>query len=291
MDVRQVLVPLDGSELAAAALPTARAVAAAFTAELTAVTVGPDRRERDAYRHKALDSLGAPTTDHPPVEVVVADDPARAIAQRAQELAPSVVCLSTMGWGRVVGSVIGSVTRELLQSCTQPVVAVGPHADRPPALVGRPRRRPSDFPAPLSNPSLLACVNGPESEAVLPHAAHWAEVLGMRLTIVTVAEDLTSPTGELLNGFGPPDPQAYVEQLARDWNDTLPDTTGEVVYDPIGIAAGLNARLKQDAVGMLAVTTHARSGLERLRLGATAADIVRTSPVPTLVVPLIDPPS
>ena len=38
--------------------------------------------------------------------------------------------------------------------------------------------------------------------------------------------------------------------------------------------------------GLVALTAHARSGLKRLRLGATSAEIVATSTAPALVVPL-----
>ena len=59
----------------------------------------------------------------------------------------------------------------------------------------------------------------------------------------------------------------------------------EVVRDPVSVASGLRAHLAARPAGLVALAAHARSGLERLRLGATAADLVRTSTAPALVVP------
>jgi nucleotide-binding universal stress UspA family protein len=142
----------------------------------------------------------------------------------------------------------------------------------------------------LSTGGVVACVDGSrESEAVLPVAAQWAATLGMELAILTVAED-ASPTldGTRPNRFGPPTPREYVEELAERWRQVVPNTGGEVAFDPISVASGLRQRLAAQPAGLVAVTTHARSGLARVRLGAVAATIVRTSTAPTLVVPLPD---
>jgi nucleotide-binding universal stress UspA family protein len=90
----------------------------------------------------------------------------------------------------------------------------------------------------------------------------------------------------VVNSFGPPEPERYVEQLAQRCSDPEVATVGQVVFDPIGVAAGLTAHLGREPAGLVAVSTHGRTGLDRIRLGAIAADIVRSSPAPTLVVPL-----
>jgi nucleotide-binding universal stress UspA family protein len=168
------------------------------------------------------------------------------------------------------------------------VVAVGPQADRPGALVGRPRRRPDSWPEPLAVDRLVVCVDGSDaSEQVLPIAAGWASALDMRLSIVTVAEDAALDTsGARPNRFGPPDPQAYVDGLAARWGTVVTGTSGQVVFDPISPAAGLDRHLADDPAGLVALATPTRSGLERIRLGATAADIVAASTVPVLVCPV-----
>jgi nucleotide-binding universal stress UspA family protein len=82
------------------------------------------------------------------------------------------------------------------------------------------------------------------------------------------------------------DAHVYVARLAERWQHHADNVTGQVVSDPLSPADGIRAHLDLHPAGLVAVTTHAREGLHRLRLGATAANIVRVSVAPTLVVPL-----
>jgi len=120
-------------------------------------------------------------------------------------------------------------------------------------------------------------------------ASTWSAALGMSLTILTVAEPINPPMraeGKWIRRHGPDtDADEYIAHLVSEWQRSRPDTTGQVVYDPISPAEGLTAHLREHPAGLVAVNTHARSGLRGLFLGSTAASIVRTSVVPTLVVP------
>lgn len=64
------------------------------------------------------------------------------------------------------------------------------------------------------------------------------------------------------------------------------DADGEIVRDPLGPASGVRAHLGQRPAGLVAVTTHARSGIQRVVLGAAAAGIVHASVAPCLVAPV-----
>jgi nucleotide-binding universal stress UspA family protein len=110
----------------------------------------------------------------------------------------------------------------------------------------------------------------------------------MTLVITTVAEDVAGPDDDdpPQNGFGPPHPQRFVDELAERWRREGAEVVGEVVYDPISVASGLRAHLAAEPAGLVAVTTRAHTGVDRLRMGAVAADIVRTSTAPALVVPM-----
>jgi nucleotide-binding universal stress UspA family protein len=110
----------------------------------------------------------------------------------------------------------------------------------------------------------------------------------MALTILTVAEDAQVPIsgGPPPNRFGPAEPAPYVQQLAATWADVVAGTDGEVVYSAISVASGLSDHLASRPAGLVALATQVRTGLDRIRLGAAAADIVRTSTAPALVVPL-----
>ena len=281
---RHVLVPLDGSRFAAAALRTAQALAARFGAELHAVSVAEHDDEVDVMRSAAAAALG-PSAGPEQVHVVVGDDAAAAIAATATDLGSALICMSTHGRGRIAGAVVGSVARSLLQATREPIVVVGPFADRPSPFVE------SAPPVPLSVRRLVACVDGaPASESVLPVAGGWADALGMSLTIVTVAEPSPPPLrpdAAWHRRHGPDeDADAYAARLGEKWKDVAADVDTKVVYDPISPADGVRTYLDQHPAGMVAVTTHARTGLRRVLLGADAANIVHASTAPTLVVPL-----
>jgi nucleotide-binding universal stress UspA family protein len=277
-----VLLPLDGSKLSLAAMRTAHALAERFGAALHTISV--TKREGDVGRLLAAgtEALGPHAADDRAV-VVIDDDPAAAIARRAEELGSCLVCLSTHGRGRLTGAVLGSVTRSVLKR-SGPVVALGPLADRP-GWSPPPR----SWPEPLSTSRIVACVDGSEaSELVLPAASGWARALGMSLTILTVVEDVPEPLEPVprTGRYGSiSDAESYVEELARRWHGTACDVDGQVVRSPIGPASGISRHLDQQPAGLVAVSTHARSGFDRVLRGATAANIVRASVAPCLVVP------
>jgi len=120
--------------------------------------------------------------------------------------------------------------------------------------------------------------------------ARWAATLQMSVAVVTVAAEVAAPLVaggvRASGGFGPVEPERYVAGLATAWATDGVEVTGEVVRDPIGVASGLRQHLGRAPAGLVALATHVRTGLERVRLGATAADIVRTSTAPVLVVPV-----
>jgi nucleotide-binding universal stress UspA family protein len=276
-----VLVPLDGSELAARATPTARALAVRFGAELQSIGVASSSGELQSLRDQAADAL-AIDADDAPIHVEVADDPALAIRRRADALGSCLVCMSSHGRGRVSGAIVGSVARAVLEAGAEPIVVVGPAVPRPSDTDATPA---------LSADTMIACVDGGEaSEQVLPVAAAWAHALSLRLNIVTVAEPVPPPLradASWHRHHGPDaEPEKYVVQLTERWRAEVPDVRGEAVYDRISAAEGIEAYLGDHPAALLALTTHARRGLDRVVFGAGAAAIVKSSTAPALVVPL-----
>lgn len=279
-----MLVPVDGSEFALQAMPTARVLAARLGAELQTISVASAEDDVERLRALAAAAMGVDIDDSR-THVVDMGDPAEAIARRAAELDGCVVCLTSHGRGRLSGAVVGSVARALLQLSSDPMVALGPAADNP-GWSPRPR----GWPEPLSVPRMVACVDGSDtSEQVLPLAASWARALDMSMTILTVVEDAPEPLRPERHpspyGAGV-DPERYVDSLVQRWREVLPGTDGEVVRDPFGPAGGIRTHLDQRPAGLVAMTTHARSGIDRALHGAQAASIVHASVAPCLVAPV-----
>jgi nucleotide-binding universal stress UspA family protein len=282
--IDNVLVPLDGSEFALRAMPTARALARRLDADVHTITAERDPKRAEHLRALASGALDVDLDDDR-VVVTSESEPADAIARRAVELEPAIVCLTTHGRGRLRGALVGSVARSVLQRSSDPIVALGPMADNP-GWSPRPR----NWAEPLSVPRIVACVDGSEtSEQVLPLAAIWARALHMSLTILTVIEDAPPPIRPEVDDrrYGSHgDAERYIGELVEQWRSNAPDTDGEVRRDPIGPAGGIWLHLDQRPAGLVAVTTHARSGVQRVLLGAAAAGIVEASVAPCLVAPV-----
>jgi nucleotide-binding universal stress UspA family protein len=142
-------------------------------------------------------------------------------------------------------------------------------------------------------PRLAACVDGSAaSETVVPLAIEWAAALGMSVTILTVAEPTPAParpdaTWRRMHG---PDEDAdvYVKRLGEQWSDAAVPVDTHVVYDPIGPGPGIRDFQDQQPTGLIAVTSRARTGLERVLMGAGAAAMVSQSRTPALVFPLAE---
>ena len=280
VEVKHVLVPLDGSEFALQPMPTARALAERFGAEVHTVSAG-GARDADRLRAQGAAALGVAIGDG---RVIVADgDPSEVIVRRADELGGCVVCMSTHGRGRLGGAVVGSVARSVLQRLARPMIALGPMADNP-GWHPRPRR----WPEPLSVRRIVACVDGSTaSEQVLPVAAAWAGALDFVFSILTVSDDVGRLRGKRPDDVSD-DAEGYVDGLVQEWRTKVGDVDGVVVRDPLGPASGLRVHLDERPAGLVALTTHARSGLERALVGAAAADMVRASSAPCLVAPVTD---
>jgi nucleotide-binding universal stress UspA family protein len=270
---RTVLVPLDGSPLSERALGPAGWLADRTGAELHVVAAGVGRDELWWYQ-RYVEKVAA---EHPGTTAHRSDDPdvARGVREMAEAVGPAVVCAATHGRGRAA-AVTGSTFLAFLRASPDPVLAVGPQASVP-ARAGAP---------------LVVCLDGsPASETILRTAGGWARRLGLHLTVLTVASAGVHPIGpDVATGrtaFGPTDPAAYTEDVLRH-----PDLAGlsvdtDVLWDPTSAQNAILDRLARRPATLVAVASHARTGLARLVLGSVAGAIVHGSPVPVLVQPVL----
>lgn len=267
-----VLLAADGSELADRAMAAAHVVSAALGADLHVLGVAPGESERADLRthiEQALAARGATAQ----VEVEIGDQPAEAISAAADALGDPLVCMGTHGRGRS-SAVLGSVAAQVLRRRGAPIFVAGPECAEKAVL--EPYR-------------LVACLDGgPDAEQVLPVAARWADAFGMDLSLITVAEPTPDPVRPESTGFrrhGPDHPEAYLTEAAGRVERVSGEVTTHVVYDPIAPADGVAAHLREAPATLVAISSHARSGLQMAMLGSDASRIVRHAPVPVLVVP------
>lgn len=172
---RTIVVPLDGSALAEAALPVAHQLATVFRASLNRVTVldgGGDRQVR-------IDTA------------LTGPDPATALLEHLDTLEAPLAVMSAHGHGGLTRRLVGSVAEAVIRRAHCPVVVVGPDLDRSLPNLG-PR-------------SLVVAVGYPPvPERLLTAAGGWATALRASVTLVHVRRR-TPPRGPDGAPLAPPD--------------------------------------------------------------------------------------
>lgn len=260
---QQLVVPVDGSAAAWQAVPIAARMAAAVDGKLEVVTVVDRLADVSVAQRSLLDGIEAlgPLEVDPMCQVLASDSVATAVASHMDSVTGGMVVLSGHGHGRSA-AVVGSVTDELLRRTYGPVVVIGPHVAPTAGAVDGPYVVPLD--------------GSPRAEAILPIAGAWAVEFDGVPWLVEVVDAGGVPSGDVFES-------AYVGRAAHDLQAL---TAHEVEYETLhGERPSRVVTEYADRVGasLLFVTTHGRTGLERLRLGSVAAEIIRHSTCPVVL--------
>lgn len=257
---RNVLVPLDGSREAEAALGVGEWVARHFGAELHLLTADVTAIQRYWYEPY----LGTITGDTVPAtpHLTGSRDVVGAIRTQAGLLEASLVCIATHGRSRTA-AIVGSTFAHLAVAGSHPLLAVGPHL-----TLGR-------GPDPHRT---IACIDVEDAPHVIGHlvdqAAMWARAFGHRLALATV-----------VHGHDREAAAAVIHRTASDPGLDGLDVEALVLPDHGSVHAALVHHLADHPATFLATATHGRTGLARAALGSETARIIHHSPVPVLVVP------
>lgn len=264
----RVLVPLDGSRRAEAALDAIAPWVRRGKAELrllrvqrgAAAPVEARAYLEALYRRLREDGIEAAFD-------LQAGDPARVIARYATEARADLVAMATHGregWNRLVR---GSVAEQILRRADLPV------------LVCREGRIPS------AGGTLVVALDGSAlAEEILAPAVRLARPLGMEMDVVRVAVPvIVAPggVGEIPFTFEPEDPKPYLEQIcaslaARGVPVRAVPLSGRAATEILNYAERARA-------SFICMTTHGRTGLSRLIMGSIAEEVVRHAPCPVLV--------
>jgi nucleotide-binding universal stress UspA family protein len=264
--INEILVCLDGSSLAEKVLPLARGIAYATGAILTGVKVVRDSDQiarAESYMRESARRFGAR------IKFVVSGDPALAILEELEKDPTTLVAITTHGRTAWSEAVLGSVAFQVIRGAKRPVILYCP-------LV-------KDANAPKKVTTLVVALDGSDfSERIIPYAAEMAKALATRLLLIQ-ALPLRSP---ILAG---PDQEtvvllesAYLHRKAAAIKQAHGiDADWEVLHgDP---ADAICRYLKGMPDTLLAMTTHARSAVERAVLGSVTGYCVRHGGVPLLL--------
>jgi nucleotide-binding universal stress UspA family protein len=293
MEATTVLVPLDGSDHAEAAIAYAEALARATGASLR--LIGVVERESPALESRPddvrtyvetirYDSLaqqlnvtasGLNARGFSAQALVVIGDPADEILAAADAADVALVVMATHGRGGLQRMIVGSVADKVMRMGTRPVLLV------------RPQEKPATDPIALRQ-VMVPLDGSPLAERALPLAADISRATGATLLLVRVepfvsagtasyeaVPDITQFDDEVVTAA-----EAYLHRVATE----LPQGVHCETFVLRGFtAASLIEFAEKEGVDLVVMSTHGRGGLRRLAMGSTADRMVRAG-TPTLLV-------
>ena len=298
----RILVPLDGSKLAEAVLPSVAPLARGLGARVVLLGVdgagGPEVRggepdgpgpasirtmERGAvplntYLKGVKDHLAANEVEAE--WSVVAGKVSKEILDQAKEQGSDLIAMSTRGRSGLGRGIWGSVTDSVVRSSEVPVMVVGPKG----ASTYQSRE--------MEIKSVVVPLDGsPLAEAVLPHVVELASRLFLEVALVRVVRLPTMAYA----GFEPlpmeladierqmqEEAEQYLGRIARRLEGKGIGTRATVLKGPVGAQIVDYAQSTEGT--MVAISTHGRSGLRRMALGSVADMVIRSLEIPVLVV-------
>jgi nucleotide-binding universal stress UspA family protein len=296
---KHLLVPLDGSRLAEAALPAAVHLAQQLQAALTLLHVierqapqavhGERHLTRPDEASAYLDEIarracpaGLQVARH--VHTAAVADVAQSIVEHGRELRPDLIVMCTHGQGGLRDLVFGSIAQQVVARGAVPVLLI-----RPTAAGG---------PPPVAWNRLLVALDGaPEHERGLFVAAELASACNMAIHVtVTIPTPATLPgeqaaTGLLLPGtmravleLSEQRAAEYLRRLAARLQAQGLAVTAEVSRgDP---ATAIVETAHQAGAGLIALATHGKAGMEAFWSGSVAAKVSSASRLPLLLAPI-----
>jgi len=290
-----ILVPLDGSTFAEAALPIALRLGDDAGATLALVAVLEDewvqagswsadslRAELEDYLEGVARKLGELGSQR--VTIAAADGPvARTLENYAAGEGVQSIVMSTHGRGAVNRAWLGSIADHVVRHVQIPVVLVRPVEPVPERL-----SEASPFRA------ILVPLDGSSrAERVLESVIRIAQPARSEcrlLSVVPPPPPFTTPylphaARELRESLecGRKEAEAYLLGVAERLREAGLAVTTKV---EVGVrpAAGILRAADDPTVDLVAVATHGRSGVSRIMLGSVADKVVRGADLPVLVV-------
>lgn len=279
---RDVLVPLDGSELSTWALVRARHLFEHPGISVTLLRVLEGREDRandlayqlDSRHREASDALGAvrggflDRSENVGAELRFGD-PATEILREIDEGSHDAVVMSTFGRPGLGRSLFGKVTQQVLRASPVPLLLFRPRSGSDEAF-----QHPQAFNVPTWKRLLVALDGSERAEEILPSAERMARTLGSTIHLFRSVGGGSSEASERTRA------EAYLENWKRSLEaQGIPTEAHVRTGEAAESAIGLIRELELDGV---ALTTHVRTGLTRSLHRSVTEEILRAADVPVL---------
>ncbi|WP_069801819.1 universal stress protein [Thermogemmatispora onikobensis] len=293
----RLLVPLDGSRLAEAVLPSAAALAQRYQGEIVLLHILEqhppsqvhgerhlrDRAEAEIYLEEVaarlrLEDLAVAVHVHENREQSVA----RGIVEHVEELESDLVVMCTHGNGGVRDLLFGSIAQQVLQRGSCPIWLVQPRKD-------------GSAPSFKLRRILVPLDGTPEHEPALPAATALARAFEAGLCLVFVIPTLTTLVGEAaVSGTMLPatmhavldlaeqGARSYLQQVVEECQKQGVKAQGEVLRGETVLE--VVKLLERQEIDLVVLASHARAGLDALLSGSVAPRLVGRVSVPLLLV-------
>ena len=277
---RSLLVPLDGSPDAAAALPVARGICAATGGSIKLLRVHAHGAEAALEAANYLEGIAIPIRDAGlSVEVIVRHgDPARELLFIARERKIDLIVMATHAPGRQAMTSLISVAHWIVPNSPAPVVLIPPGARVSACLQ-----------------TLLVPIDGsPGASLALAAASALARVSGAHIELLQVVVPVPAPAYAALPGMtlgGTIDPawetealasaRSYVEHMARRLSETGHTAGGHVAVGEVANQIALSADAAD--ADMIVMSTHAIRWPVDATTRSVAEAVLRTANRPLLL--------
>jgi nucleotide-binding universal stress UspA family protein len=294
----RILVPLDGSRLAEAALPAAEAIRLTFGSSITLIHVLESGSPTQSHgeRHlsgtrEAEEYLLEAAARYFPADVKIerhvhtggiSDVPA-SITEHSRELAQDLIIMCVHGKGGISRVVAGSLAERIVEKQAVPVLLV--HAGS-----GGPI-------APAFRTILVALDGKPSHEQGLAVAQEMARKTGARLLLATIVPTLFTLLGER-GATGRMLPAATAELLeltersaVRFLSENAEKLAARGITTQTAVRRGNPARqiaalARKQSADVIVLGTHGRTGSKAFWAGSMAHRVVGASAAPLLLVPV-----
>ncbi len=296
---KNILVPLDGSELAEAALPAARFLAGALAARVTLVhvieqdapsTIHGERHlrtpeEAEAYLRAASELAvppGSSVACH--VHAAATSDVVQSLVEHGEEFAPDLIVLCTHGRGGLRRMFIGSIAQQVAGTGRVPVLLIRPNGSS----------RDSAF----DIKTILAPLDGESShQQGLDVGLGLAKPVGAKLHLLSVVPTLNSLSGHdaTMGRFMPGTTQAILQLEEKELKAYLAQQASRIQQAGVPVTAELRcgdvsptiveAAERIDA-GIIVLATHGKAGNAAFWTNSVAARVQANTKRPLLLVPV-----
>jgi len=280
----KILVPLDGSNLAELALPYAEELAAAFNSEVFLVYVSEPVEDQYRHMHQRYieDVAGQIRKRIKKVSpLVLSGKPAREIIGYAEQNGVGLIIMASHGRSGITPWSTGGVADKVLHVTKIPLLLI---------KVAKPRqRKPGKR---LINSILLPLDGSKAGEAAVRYVGELMDRLEVEVILFGVV-----PAGQHIRTVGGLDyilfPEQHLESVkteAREYLNKayrrLKRRKGEVRVElRVGdIAQEIIKFAEESDVGLIAISSHGHSGIEKWVFGSIANKVLQASNAPVLLV-------